>query len=89
MRALVLDNASRKGMDALPDKQFRQVVTSLFGLLKDPTPADARHLVGTSFHRVTVGEYRIVYDFTDAQVRVVAFGKRNDGEVYRRMNRRT
>lgn len=87
MRALVLDNASRKEIGALPDKQFRQVVTALFALLKDPTPADSRHLSGTAFHRVTAGEYRIVYDFTEAQVRVVAFGKRNDGEVYRRMKR--
>ncbi|MFO0847849.1 MAG: type II toxin-antitoxin system RelE/ParE family toxin [Gemmataceae bacterium] len=88
MRSLVLDNAARKAFDALPDKHFRQVISAVFLLLKDPLPQDARPLAGVDGYRITVGEYRVVYDFTDEQVRVLAFGKRNDGEVYRRLARK-
>jgi mRNA interferase RelE/StbE len=88
MRALVLDNATRKELDSLPDKHFRQVITAVFSLLKEPRPADSRLLSGFPFYRISVGEYRVVYDYTDDQVRIVAFGKRNDDEVYRMLRRR-
>lgn len=81
MRALSFDTAARRQFDALPDKQFRQVISAVFALLEDPRPADSRHLSGSPYYRITVGEYRVVYDFTDEMVRVVAFGKRNDGEL--------
>jgi len=32
-----------------------------------------------------VGEYRIIFDVCDGVLRVVAIGKRNDDEVYRRL----
>jgi mRNA-degrading endonuclease RelE of RelBE toxin-antitoxin system len=34
---------------------------------------------------VTVGEYRIIFDIRDGVLRVVAIGKRNDDEVFRRL----
>ena len=39
--------------------------------------------------RVDSGEYRIVYTVTEDTLRVVLIGKRNDDEVYRRLERRT
>jgi hypothetical protein len=30
----------------------------------------------------------VVYDFTDAQVRVLLLGKRNDDEIYRMLQRK-
>ena len=77
-----------KEIASLPDKHFRQVVSVIFALLKEPRPADSAPLSGYPFHRITAGEYRVVYDYTDAQVRIVVFGKRNDGDVYRRLSRK-
>jgi mRNA interferase RelE/StbE len=34
-----------------------------------------------------VGEYRVVYRYDDESVYVVVCGKRNDDEVYRRLER--
>ena len=54
-------------------------------LMADPRPADAAKLKGYDCYRVTVGEYRIVFDIVDSVVRVLVIGKRNDDEVYRRL----
>jgi hypothetical protein len=54
-------------------------------LMADPRPADAERLKGYEYSRVTVGEYRIVFDVRDGALRVLAAGKRNDDEVYRRL----
>jgi mRNA interferase RelE/StbE len=88
MRSLVLDNASRKALEHLPDKHFRQVISAIFSLLKNPRPSDSIAISGYPFYRISVGEYRVVYDFTEAQVRLLAFGKRNDSEVYRILQRK-
>lgn len=71
----------------LPPKQFKQVFTKLWNLRKDSRPHDSIKLIG--FHdkyRTDVGEYRIVYTFNDTLIYVEAVGKRNDGEVYKKIN---
>jgi mRNA-degrading endonuclease RelE of RelBE toxin-antitoxin system len=57
-------------------------------LLADPAPHYSKPLGGSVYSRITVGEYRVVYRFDDEAVYVVAFGKRNDGEVYKMLDRK-
>ncbi|MFA7268095.1 MAG: hypothetical protein WC073_02000 [Sterolibacterium sp.] len=74
----------------LPGKQFKQVVSAMLSLLKNPHPHDARPLSGMEgYFRVDSGEYRIVFRVTDDLLCVPLIGKRNDDEVYRRLGRKT
>jgi mRNA interferase RelE/StbE len=54
-------------------------------LMANPRPTDVERLRGYEYSRVTVGEYRVIFDVRDSVLRVVAIGKRNDDEVYRRL----
>ena len=72
-------------LDTLPPKQYRQVTRKIIMLMANPQSADAERLKGYDYSRVTVGEYRIIFDVRESVLRVVAIGKRNDGEVYRRL----
>ena len=85
MLPLSLSKASVRFLDTLPPKQFRQVARKIIMLMADPRPADAERLTGYEYSRATVGEYRIIFDVRDGMLRVVAIGKRNDDEVYRRL----
>ena len=85
MLPLSLSKASVRFLDTLPPKQYRQVVRKIIMLMADPRPADAERLKGYDYFRVTVGEYRIIFDVQDGVLRVIAIGKRNDDEVYRRL----
>jgi len=82
---LSLSKASVRFLDTLPPKQYRQVTRRVIQLMADPRPADAERLRGYEYWRVTVGEYRIVFDVKDGSLRVLAIGKRNDDQVYRRL----
>jgi mRNA interferase RelE/StbE len=82
---LTLSKASARFLDTLPPKQYRQVTRRIIMLMADPRPADAERLKGYEYFRVTVGEYRVVFDVKDGALRVLAVGKRNDDEVYRRL----
>jgi mRNA interferase RelE/StbE len=87
MRLLDLTPRSRKYLADLPAKQFRQLVTKLFGLLDDPLPSDARPLKGFPYQRGDSGEYQIIYRSDDQNVRIVLIGKRNDAAVYKELQR--
>ena len=88
MRNLVLHRAVLKELPGLPAKQYRQVVSAIFDLLVDPAPHYSKPLVGSIYSRITVGEFRVVYRADDAAVYIAAFGKRNDGEIYRMLERK-
>ena len=85
MLPIELQPAARRFLETLPPKQFRQVARKVFALADDPTPPDSQLLKGYPFRRATAGEYRIIYDLTERNLRIVLIGKRNDDEVYRRL----
>lgn len=82
---LSLSKASVRFLDTLPAKQYRQVIRKIIMLMAEPRPADAERLKGYEYWRVTVGEYRVIFDVHEGVLRVIAMGKRNDDEVYRRL----
>jgi len=72
-------------LDTLPPKQYRQVTRKIIMLMVDPQPTDAERLKGYGYSRVTVGEHRVIFAVHDSVLRVIAIGKRNDCEAYRRL----
>ena len=80
-------------MAELPLKPFRQVWLKVLGLLADPYPHDSAQLTGYAFHRVDVGEYRVVYRATETEteteIELLLVGKRNDDEIYKQLKRKT
>ena len=86
MLPLSLSKASVRFLDTLPPKQYRQVARKIIMLMADPQPADAERLKGYEYSRVTVGEYRVIFDVFDGVLRIIAIGKRNDDEVYRKLS---
>lgn len=86
---LDLSRSAKAFLDELQPKQFKQVANRIFALLKDPYPADAKHVAGhPGVRRIDCGEYRVCYSVTANVVAVVVAGKRNDDEVYRQLDRR-
>ena len=81
-----LSKASVRLLDTLPPKQYRQVTRKIIMLMADPQPTAAGRLKGYDYARVTVGEYRVIFDVHDGVLRVTAIGERNDDEVERRLS---
>jgi len=69
----------------LPAKQYRQVFNKVLALMEDPEPPDSSPLVGYTYRRADIGEYRIVYRVEEDCLKVALIGKRNDDEVYRQI----
>jgi mRNA interferase RelE/StbE len=85
MYKIDITKAAGKFIKKLPPKQYRQVVSTILALRENPTPNDSQQLSGyTEYHRVDIGEYRIIYRFDKDTVYIAVIGKRNDDEVYKR-----
>ncbi len=89
MYKLVLSKKAKEFLEKLPPKQFRQLVKKIFSLCEDPYPPDSKGLKGYPYHRVDVGEYRIIYYLAGDELKLVLVGKRNDDEIYKRLARQT
>ena len=87
MRKLDINRAAAKFLTDLQAKQYKQVAQKIFALLADPEPNDASQLKGRDYWRADIGEYRIVYLFDADIVTIYLIGKRNDDEVYKKLER--
>lgn len=76
-----------KFLKRLTQKIGRQIAVKLQALRQDPYPPDAAELNGYPCWREDVGEYRIIYRVDGDTLYVHLVGKRNDGDVYRRLLR--
>jgi mRNA interferase RelE/StbE len=85
---LDLSRDTLRFIQTLNPKQYRQVVGTVFRLLQNPEPQDASALIGYPYHRVDIGEYRIIYNIDGDMLKVCLIGKRNDDEIYRTLRRR-
>lgn len=85
MLKLLISKDAQRFLDDLPPKQFRQIVKKVFALLEEPRPHDTKELKGYPYLRNDAGEYRILYDVQGDTFRLILVGKRNDGDVYRRL----
>lgn len=86
MPKIDLKPKAKKFIESLPSKHKRQVKDRILSLQDNPTPHDAKKLMGyENYTRVDIGEYRIIYrhEHKNNMVIVVLVGKRNDDEVYR------
>lgn len=77
-------------LQGLQPKIAAQIAKKVLYLNVNPLPTDSKELKGYSgYYRVDSGEYRIVYRFNADEdlVEVILVGKRNDDEVYKKLER--
>ncbi|MEG3872653.1 MULTISPECIES: type II toxin-antitoxin system RelE/ParE family toxin [unclassified Microcoleus] len=77
-------------LKGLPPKIAAQIAKKVLALNVDPLPNDSKQLIGyPGYYRVDSGEYRIIYSFNSEEdlVEIILVGKRNDDEVYKKLER--
>jgi len=87
MLELDLEKRAERFLEKLPKKHAAQIARKLLLLLEDPYPSDSKLLHGVSLHRLDSGEYRVIYRVERKTLEVYLVGRRNDGEVYRKLDR--
>ena len=87
-RKLDLTKKASKFLSDLAAKQAKQQLDAILKLLENPRPHNSIELQGQkNLFRLKVGEYRIIYRYDDENIYIALIGKRNDGEVYKKLRR--
>ena len=85
MLKLDITNDAAKFLKKLPPKQFKQVTSAIFALMKDPEPHDSIQMKGyAEYRRVDIGEYRVVYRYTSPFAHFI-LGKINYGQGLKKL----
>jgi mRNA interferase RelE/StbE len=77
-------------LKGLPPKIAAQIAKKVLDLNVNPLPNDSKQLIGyPGYYRVDSGEDRIIYNFNPEEdlVEIILVGKRNDDEVYKKLER--
>ena len=84
------DRAALRFLKKLPLKHGRQIGLKIVELCRDPKPHDSQELNGklACYRRADIGEYRIICFVDEGILRIPIIGKRNDGAVYKQMERK-
>ena len=84
MFEVLLERAAEKDLSRLPLRIHDRIVDVLAALGRNPRPPGSKKLVGSSNDwRVRVGDYRVLYEITDA-IRVVrVYRVRHRRDAYR------
>ena len=80
---VILPRSVQKQLDRLPDQVTNRVLTSLAELETAPRTAGAKRLKGRDAWRIRVGDYRIIYEIHDRELRVLVITVGHRREVYR------
>jgi len=80
---LLIKPSAIKELEAAPVKDRRRLAARIQGLANEPRPAGSEKLTGHDPYRVRQGDYRVVYEVSDAQRTVTVFKIDHRREVYR------
>ena len=78
--------AALRDLKKLPEATVRRIGIAIDGLAKEPRPSGVKKLKGTGehvFHRLRVGDYRVIYEVHDDAVLVLVVRIGDRKEIYR------
>ncbi len=82
---VLLSRAAEKDLDKLTSEIVSRLRPRVLALAENPRPEQAERLSGplAAFHRIRVGDYRVIYEVRDGTREVVIVRVRHRREVYR------
>lgn len=84
MTPITYSKRAFKYLKDLQPKQAKQIALGIMALSFDSYPQDCKHLSGYPDHfRITLGEYRAIFERSADLINVKIIGPRNDDAVYK------
>ena len=80
-----IEKRAAKTLESIHDPDYTRLKSAILNLANNPRPVGYRKLKGREAYRITVGNYRIIYEILDniLVVKVILVGHRKD--IYRKL----
>jgi mRNA interferase RelE/StbE len=80
---IVFSRSAAKEMHRLDGSLRHRIKMSVDDLRNDPFPPNAKKLHGQPYHRIRVGDYRIVYQVRNNELIIIVIRVQHRKDVYR------
>ncbi len=80
---VLLPRSFQKELDRLPDDVVKRILWRLSELETHPRPTDVKKLRGRNAWRIRIGDYRVLYEIDDRELRILVITVGHRREVYR------
>jgi mRNA interferase RelE/StbE len=80
---VILPKSVQKELDRLPDEIENRILARLADLETNPRPTDTKKLKGRNAWRIRIGDYRVIYEIYDRDLRVILIAVGHRREIYR------
>jgi mRNA interferase RelE/StbE len=77
-----LTNDAMRFLKKRDGKQFLQILQAITALCENPRPTDSISMGNGAHFRKDVGEFRVIYRFSDTTLFVAVVRNRNDSAAY-------
>lgn len=81
---VMITKVARKQIARLPKRTAARVLDAVAGLAHDPRPTGVEKLVGQDRYRIRIGDYRVLYLVTDAELVVTVVQAGHRRQIYRK-----
>ena len=78
-----IEKSVLKQLAKVPEPDYSRIKSAILSLARNPRPAGCKKLKGRSAYRIRQGNYRVIYEVGDQQLRVLVVAVGNRRDVYR------
>ena len=75
---------AQKELSKLPEQTRIRIIRAIHKLGSDPRSGNVRPMVGAKSWRLRVGDYRVVYDISDGNLKILIVRIRHPRDIYRK-----
>lgn len=76
--------SAEKDLRSIDRQAIPRILTAIERLSEDPLPAGCKKLVGSEYtYRIRVGDYRVIYEVYNGELRIFVIRVRHRRDVYR------
>jgi mRNA interferase RelE/StbE len=78
-----IERSAQKQLSKISSPYFEAISEKILLLEKDPRPPGCKKLTGRESWRLSVGDYRIIYNISDHLLQIIVIDIGNLKEIYR------
>lgn len=82
MYEVIVEKSVVKQLQKIPQRYYSKIKITINNLANDPRPVGCLKLKGREGYRVRVGDYRIIYEIKDQQLKILVISVAHRKDVY-------
>ncbi len=81
--SIEISHSAEKSLKAIPLQIQTRIITKINALSSQPRPSGCKKLLNSTYYRIRVGDYRIIYEIIDKIIKIIILDIGHRKDIYR------